>query len=137
MAAEITNKELLLKMYDCVQENLQTTARLEEKLNGLQTTLVTHQQQIDALSKDKVDPKDFAELTENMAAVTKKLIENEKQTLTIKDLVSKVKENTKCIDEIKNAPGKTALTVWKKIGSYALTAIISSCIAALISYFKR
>lgn len=125
MAGEtMSQKEMMSKLYDVTLENAKTLSRIDGKVETLQKQTDEQQQQINSLLSDMSTSK------ANTAAIN--TLANKVDGLT-----QDVKQNKADLEALKDGPGKTALSIWKKIGAGMLTALAGAAVTALVFLIKK
>lgn len=113
--SKFTEKEIMMRIYDSMQDILRNQARTEEKVDGLCKIIDRQQVQIDSVNQ---------------------MINRQGKVETKVDTMSQdLKKLGHRVDELEQRAGKTALAVWKKIGGIVISVIVTAFVTALVGHF--
>lgn len=110
-----TEKEIMMRIYDSMQDILRNQARTEEKVDGISKIIDRQQAQIDAINQ----------------------VSNKQDQLEhkVEQLTETVKKFDDRLEVLEQRAGKVALTLWKKIGGIVISVIVTATITGLIGHF--
>lgn len=113
-ATRFTEKEIMMRIYDSMQDILRNQARTEEKVDNMCKIIDRQQVQIDAVNQ----------------------VMNKQNQLEIKvdSVVEKLDKVETRVDELEQKDGKTALALWKKIGGIVISVVVTAVITGFIGH---
>lgn len=121
MAEGMTNKELMLQMFEMQKESAVNTQEIKINMKQLADKVAEHDEALKKLEKIPEEIK------------------------TVKDLVTEIKKKSddkdskleERITTLENKSGKNAIAVWKMIGSVALGALVTAIFTAIWAFFMN
>ncbi|MCQ2575326.1 MAG: hypothetical protein MJ162_01185 [Treponema sp.] len=120
MAEGMTNKELMLQMFEMQKETAVQMTELKNEMKHLNEKVCEHDVSLKALESLPVA---VAEIKETVTEIKKKSDSKDS------DLEAR-------IVALENKAGKNALELWKKIGSGFLGAAITAIFAGIVVWIK-
>lgn len=124
--AQFTEKQIMMRIYDSLQDILCNQARTEEKVDAM-CKIIDHQQgQIDVLANVQTKTMQLEQKLESVSEMTEQKFKA-------------VNENYKHLEtrvgELEQHAAKTALEIWKKIGWIVISVVVTAVATGVVGHF--
>ena len=126
---ETNETTILHELLSLQKESNERDTRIESKMDSMDFRMeimekhsAKQDEQIEKLTEILADQKDFASNVEMLKSA-------------VKHNSAKILEHEEKINQLQNKSGKLALDIWKKIGTTALTVVVTSLVTYLIAKF--
>lgn len=123
---EYTEKQIMMRIYDSLQDILRNQARTEEKVDGMCKIVDRQQAQIDVLASVQTKAMHLEQKLESVTQI------NEQKFETVD---KNVKQLEKRVVDLEQHAAKTALEIWKKIGWIVISVVVTAVATSIVGHF--
>lgn len=128
MGDGMTNKELMLEMFEISKNTAVQMTEMNVKIESIEKKVVEHEKVL----------KEFPVMMNNIEVIKENT--NKLEGKLDRSIAKSMENDTQIcgrIEKLEQKSGKAALALWKRIGVIVLTIVLTSAVNFLISYFLK
>lgn len=128
MGNGMTNKELMLEMFEISKNTAVQMTEMNVKIESIEKKVVEHEKVL----------KEFPVMMNNIEVIKENT--NKLEGKLDRSIAKSMESDTQIcgrIEKLEKKSGEAALALWKRIGVIVLTIVLTSAVNFLISYFLK